>query len=158
MPAIGIQSDAELKRAVVIDGGSHIQLLQDLVPVEPDLVESRAVALPPRLDDHLVPDAGAHRGQVLVRGDGARAIGLAVLPADDARGQLVAQEPEHGRGHVVVAATVRARPLGFELRDVVGLRGELPAFGKAEHETVETLVATLVALVTAELGVVAAAV
>lgn len=121
MPSIRIQPNPELERAVVIHRRRDIMLIQHLDPIKPHLIESRAIRLPTRLDNHLVPHARGNRGKVTKR--------LGLLRADapllDARVELVSDQPHHARGHVVVAA--RVGEIRDELRDVVRLRwGELP--------------------------------
>lgn len=155
MPAVGIEADTELEEAVVVESGGDVVLLVHLDVVEPDLEVAGAIRCPLDLEDDLVPLAWVDGAQVGASDDVAAAVGLAVVAVDVASVQLAVLGPDHGGGHPVVAATASARAVGNELRKVVRLTGSLPRVGEAEHEAVEELIATLVALVVVDLGVVA---
>lgn len=86
------------------------------------------------------------------------AIAANIRPIDKTSLQLVAADPHHGAGHVVVAAVVAASAMRDELRNVVALTDKLPLVRHAEHEAVEALVAAVVAVVVVDFGVVATAV
>lgn len=155
MPAVGIEADAELEEAVVVESGGDVVLLVHLDVVEPDLEVAGAVGCPLDLEDDLVPLARVDGAQVGAGDDVAAAVGLAVVAVDVASVQLAVLGPDHGGGHPVIAATASAGAVGNELGKVVGLAGSLPRVGEAEREAVEELIATLVALVVVDLGVVA---
>lgn len=158
VPSVGIQTNAELKHAVVVEGRLTVVLLQDLVAIKPDFVEASVVTLPRSLDDNLVPLASTDLGQLGERLDVTAAVWYSVLAADDTGHQLIAFEPKHGRRHPVIATAASTRAVGNELGQVVRLGLKFPLLRQAESKTVEKLVATLVALVVIDLRVVAASV
>lgn len=155
MPAVGIEADAKLEEAVVIKSVGDVVLLVHLDVVEPDLEVAGAIGCPLHLEDDFVPLAWIDGAQVGTSDDVAAAVGLAVVAVDIASVQLAVLRPDHGGGHPVIAATASAGAVGNELGKVVGLAGSLPRVGEAEREAVEELIATLVALVVVDLGVVA---
>lgn len=155
MPAVGIEADTELEDTVVIESGGNVVLLVHLGAVEPDLEVAGAIRCPLHLEDDLVPLAWGDGAEVGASDDVAAAVGLVVVAVDVASVQLAVLGPDHGGGHPVIAATASARAVGDKLGKVVGLARSLPRVGEAEREAVEELIATLIALVVVDLGVVA---
>ncbi|RDW89969.1 uncharacterized protein DSM5745_01744 [Aspergillus mulundensis] len=152
MPRIRIQTSAELKRPIVRNRRGDIINLEDLRPIQPNLKVPRVSRLPIHLQDNLMPLARAHGAQV---GKGPRGL-VADCPRLHARVQLVPLQPDHGGRHPVLAAAIGE--VGDELREVVGLGGELPVLLQAEGEAVEACVAAFVDVVLHDFGVVSAAV
>lgn len=142
MPAISIKTNTELESPAIINGRGDVPLIQQLVAIQPELIFTSAIRLPSRLDDNLMPlssrDSRKARERFnLLRTDAA---------LFDAGVELVANQPDHAGGHVIIAAGVAE--VGDELGDVVRLGwGELPVLLETEGEAVETGVAALVDVV-----------
>lgn len=119
VPAVGIQTDAELVDVVVVNGGGDAVLLVDLDAVEPDLEVTGVVGRPLDLEDDPVPLSSTDGGKVGASDDVAAAVGLAVVAIDISAVELVVLDPDHGGGHPVVATTTGTRAVGNELGNVV---------------------------------------
>lgn len=129
--------------------------VDNLFAIKPESEETSVVVHPLGLHNDLVPLAGLDLTKVGQVNKVTVAIATNVGTLNETAVQLVACDPEHGRGHVEVTAVIAASAMGDELGNVEVLADKLPVFRDTEHEAVEALVAARVAIVMVHLGVVA---